>query len=112
MKTDSDFYIILKKPNYINAVKDLDPIAAKTDKNLFQEIFDHILSLLNITESNNLYEQAFATATNLLEEQRILTENTALERDQYEQMMQDVFKNDIFVEMTDSELEDLIKKCK
>ena len=97
---------------FINAVKDLDPIAAKTDKNLFQEIFDHILSLLNITESNNLYEQAFATATNLLEEQRILTENTALERDQYEQMMQDVFKNDIFVEMTDSELEDLIKKCK
>jgi len=34
---------------------------------MFEEIFDYILKLLNITKNNSLYSQAFSVATNILE---------------------------------------------
>jgi hypothetical protein len=34
---------------------------------MFEEIFDYILKLLNITKNNSLYSQAFSVASNILE---------------------------------------------
>ena len=56
-------------------IKDLQVIAPlnkqKDYKNLFEEIFDYILSLVRITKNNSLYHQAFAVATNIIEEQSV-----------------------------------------
>lgn len=63
--TDGEFISKLMKIPSIDNIK---------SKNLFQQLFDYILSLFKITSSNNLYEQAFAVATNIVEKQ---AENTA-----------------------------------
>jgi hypothetical protein len=39
-------------------------------KNLFEEIFDYILSLVNIGRTNSLYEQALSVASNVIEDQK------------------------------------------
>ena len=54
-------------------IKDLSAIEA-TDtfkyKNLFEEIIDQILNLLNINKGSSLYDQSVAVATNILDYQR------------------------------------------
>ncbi|HEY8363986.1 MAG TPA: hypothetical protein VIK84_00320, partial [Haloplasmataceae bacterium] len=50
----------------INALKEIPPVDNIEYKNLFEEIYDFILSLLGINKKDNLYEQAFSLATNII----------------------------------------------
>ena len=60
-------------------IKDLQNIPSlsgvKEYNNLFEEIFDYLLKVLGITKDSNLYEQAFAIATNILENERLQNES-------------------------------------
>jgi len=58
--TDSRFIVKLQK---------IDAIEGKKYSNLFEEILDHILKLIGLKKGENLYNQAFATATNVLQYQ-------------------------------------------
>lgn len=53
----------------INKLQGIDAIEGKKYANLFEEIIDHILKLLGLNKSDNLYNQAFATATNILQQE-------------------------------------------
>jgi hypothetical protein len=72
MTNPSEFLVALfTDVNTINLLKEIPPMdTTKKYSNLFEEIFDFILNLLNFTKENSsLYEQAFSTATNIISEQ-------------------------------------------
>lgn len=71
--TNVDEFIValFTDPRLIKKLKDIE--ASKNISkynNLFQEIFDYILSLVNIGRTNSLYEQAFEVASNVIEDQK------------------------------------------
>ena len=66
---DEFFVALFTDSEFILELQNLDPIDIKNYKNLFEEIFDYILNLLNITKGNSLYNQAFAVASNMLQEE-------------------------------------------
>jgi hypothetical protein len=69
-------------------VKQLLEIPAKPGEkeyaNIFDQLFDYILGLFGITESNALYGQAYAVATNILEDFRKTTEQLMQDEEQYQ----------------------------
>jgi hypothetical protein len=72
--TDADF---------IKQLQNVPPLNKKKYKNLFEEVFDKILKLLRITKSSPFYEEAFSTATNIIENFR----QSAIEQENYEEYL-------------------------
>ena len=64
---DEFFVALFTDSKFIKELENLAPIDIKNYNNMFEEIFDYILKLLNITKNNSLYSQAFSVATNILE---------------------------------------------
>ena len=58
--TDESFVDLLKTIPPLNTIKEY--------KNLFEEIFDYVVSLFDVSPDSNLYKQAYAVATNVLDE--------------------------------------------
>jgi len=54
--------------SFVKDLKNIEPISIGKYKNFFEEIFDFVLSLFNITKRDSLYTQSFSVATNLLED--------------------------------------------
>lgn len=69
-------------------VKQLLELPAKPGEkeysNLFEQLFDYILGLFGIQETDALYGQAYAVATNVLEESRATTERLVQDEEQYQ----------------------------
>lgn len=59
---------------FIDALQKVDSSQPTTFRNLLQEIFDYILSLFGIKSTNSIYKDAFAVATNILEEAHMARE--------------------------------------
>jgi hypothetical protein len=72
--TDADF---------VKQLQNVPPLNKKIYKNLFEEVFDKILKLLRITKSSPFYEEAFSTATNIIENFR----QSAIEQENYEEYL-------------------------
>ncbi len=67
----------------------IEPLkGAKEHRNLFEQIFDYILSLFGITKDNSLYHQAFAIATNIIDNQ---DENSEVQQNR----MKDLAENEV-----------------
>lgn len=66
---DEFFVALFTDANFIKQLSELEPIDVKKYSNLFQEIIDTILNLLNINKGSSIYDQAFAVATNILQEE-------------------------------------------
>ena len=66
---DEFFVALFTDAKFIKQLSELAPIDIKKYSNLFQEIIDHILNLLNIKKGDSVYDQAFAVATNILQEE-------------------------------------------
>ena len=64
---DEFFVALFTDSKFIKELENLAPIDIKNYNNMFEEIFDYILKLLNITKNSSLYSQAFSVATNILE---------------------------------------------
>jgi hypothetical protein len=90
--TDADF---------VKQLQNVPPLNKKKYTNLFQEVFDKILKLLRITKSSPFYEEAFSTATNIIENFR----QNAIEQENYEEYL----KSNVYGESLYSEEEPTIK---
>jgi hypothetical protein len=66
---DEFFVALFTDAKFIKQLSELAPIDVKKYSNLLQEIVDHILNLLNIKKGDSVYDQAFAVATNILQEE-------------------------------------------
>ena len=70
--SDADEFMValFTDSEFMKTLSNIPPMSGiKEYKNLLQEIFDYFLSLINITKSDpTLYSQAFAVATNVLED--------------------------------------------
>jgi hypothetical protein len=64
---DEFFVALFTDSKFIKELENLAPIDIKNYNNMFEEIFDYILKLLNITKNSSLYSQAFSVASNILE---------------------------------------------
>ena len=65
---DEFFVALFTDSKFIKELENLAPIDIKNYNNMFEEIFDYILKLLNITKNSSLYSQAFSVASNILED--------------------------------------------
>lgn len=76
--TNMDEFIVelFTDASFINGLQKLESNQPTEFKNLLQEIFDYILSLFGIKSSNSIYKDAFAVATNILEEAHLAREIT------------------------------------
>jgi len=90
--TDADF---------VKQLQNVPPLNKKKYTNLFQEVFDKILKLLRITKSSPFYEEAFSTATNIIENFK----QNAIEQENYEEYL----KSNVYEESLYSEEEFNIK---
>jgi|688.fasta_scaffold00105_25 hypothetical protein len=66
---DEFFVALFTDAKFIKQLSELAPIDVKKYSNLLQEIVDHILNLLKINKGDSVYDQAFAVATNILQEE-------------------------------------------
>jgi hypothetical protein len=91
---DEFFVALFTDAKLIKALENIEPVNIKAYKNLFEELFDIILRALNFKTTDNLYSQAFAIATNIVDPERIEREEqefriqAELERDAFEADMQ------------------------
>lgn len=71
LKNIKEFTVALfTDSTFIKELQNVPPIKIKKYANLFEEVFDYILSLFKFSKTNEtLYNQAFAVATNILQEQ-------------------------------------------
>ena len=73
---DEFFVALFTDSKFIKELENLAPIDIKNYNNMFEEIFDYILKLLNITKNSSLYSQAFSVASNILEDTNNLLEKS------------------------------------
>jgi len=69
--TNIDEFIteLFTSAEFVNELMKISPTSeVSAYKNFFEELVEHILSLFGITNDDNLYSQAFAVATNIIEE--------------------------------------------
>jgi len=80
MADEYEFLVALfTNAEFIKNLQNIPPLSGvKEYNNLFEEIFDYLLKVLGITKASNLYEQAFAVATNILENERLQNESLNL----------------------------------
>jgi hypothetical protein len=81
--------------NFIKALQGIPPLNKKKYTNLFQEVFDKILNLLRISKNSSFYEEAFSTATHIIENSK----QRAIEQKEYEEYI----KSDVYEESLGSE---------
>ena len=95
--------------NLIEILKDTEAVPGLKDHtNLFTQLMDYMLSLFDIHKSNTtLYTQAFAVATNILEEQR----QGAVVRNEYNKAMAYSLKNNIFEYSAEADIQEMRKNC-
>jgi hypothetical protein len=75
---------IFTNSNFIKKLKSIPPVndrEVKNFKNLFEQLLDFILDVIGLPKGDNLYEQAFAVTTNIIEEnvKKLQEEKMALE---------------------------------
>jgi hypothetical protein len=91
---DEFFVGLFTDGQLIKALENIEAVNTPSYKNLFEEIFDIILKILNFKSTDNLYTQAFSIATNIIDVDRIEKEEqefrmqAELERDAFEADMQ------------------------
>jgi hypothetical protein len=108
---------IFTDAKFINALKEVAPIEGlKEHKNLFTQLMDYILNLFNIFESNkSLYTQAFATATQVLENQRLSTIESNIQgnilSDNFSSAFNSIVDDSVFTAVSENELEEMRKTC-
>ncbi len=78
---------------FIKKLQGLEAIEGKKYANLFEEIMDHILNFLGLDKKSSLYDQAFATATNVLQQE--LDSKEALAELESGMTAEDQFMDDI-----------------
>lgn len=62
---------IFTDANFIKQLKDIPPFKGKNKyKNFFEEVFNTILNALGIKTTDNVYEEAFSIASNIIEDAR------------------------------------------
>ena len=73
--TEDEFFVALfTDAKFIKALQETAPVDNIKYTNLFEELINHILNMLGITQNNeNLYRQAFSVATNILEYEKDYT---------------------------------------
>jgi hypothetical protein len=70
--TDEFLVALFTDSKFINSLENVPPVSGKF-RNFFEEVFDWFLKLLRINKPE-FYEQAFAVATNILEDFKVLNE--------------------------------------
>lgn len=55
---------------FIKELSKIPPVDYSTFRNLMEEIFSYLIDLIGITKGDNLYSQAFAVSTHIIEEQQ------------------------------------------
>jgi len=66
---DEFFVALFTDSALIKELQEIKPLKnTKEYKNLWEELLDYILNILNIKKGNSLYKQAFALATNVLDD--------------------------------------------
>ena len=66
---DEFFVALFTDAKFITQLKELAPADVKNYKNLFEEIIDAILNALGLNKGSSAYNQAFAIASNILQEE-------------------------------------------
>lgn len=66
---DEFFVALFTDAKFIKQLSELAPIDVKNYSNLLEEIIDTILNLLKINKGDSVYAQAFAVASNILQEE-------------------------------------------
>jgi len=66
---DEFFVALFTDAKFITQLKELAPADVKNYKNLFEEIIDAILNVLGLNKGSSAYNQAFAIASNILQEE-------------------------------------------
>jgi len=74
---------IFTNASFVMHLQNVPSLNKKKYKNLFEELFDKILGLLRITKSSPFYEEAFSTATNIIENFK----QSAIEQENYEEYL-------------------------
>ena len=110
MSNKDEFLVgLFTNANLIEILKDTEAVPGLKDHtNLFTQLMDYMLSLFDIHKSNTtLYTQAFAVATNILEEQR----QGAVVRNEYNKAMAYSLKNNIFEYSAEADIQEMRKNC-
>jgi hypothetical protein len=70
--TEDEFFVALfTDAKFIKVLQEIPPVDNVKYTNLFEEIMNHLLKVLGITQENdNLYRQAFSVATSILDYQK------------------------------------------
>jgi hypothetical protein len=98
--TDADF---------VKQLQNVPPLNKKKYTNLFQEVFDKILKLLRITKSSPFYEEAFSTATNIIENFRQREIEKTIQKEEYAKEYEEYLKSSAYEESLYSEEKPNIK---
>ena len=98
--TDADF---------VKQLQNVPPLNKKKYTNLFQEVFDKILKLLKITKSSPFYEEAFSTATNIIENFRQREVEKIIQKEEYAKEYEEYLKSSAYEESLYSEEQTNIK---
>lgn len=80
---DEFFVAIFTDGTFIKKLQSLDAVDIKKYDNLFEEIMDYLLNLLGFISTDNLYSQAIAVASNILEYEYTRNEDLKLEQEYY-----------------------------
>jgi len=95
---DEFFVALFTDAKFITQLKELAPADVKNYKNLFEEIIDAILNALGLNKGSSAYNQAFAIASNILQEESEQQESIRAynESASYEDLSESMFDREQF----------------
>ena len=107
--TDEFMTALFTDANFVTKLKNVPPLNKKKYTNLFNEVFDKILSLLGITKSYSFYEEAFSTATNIIENFRQREIEKTIQQEEYAKEYEEYLKSPAYQKQLFSEEQPIIK---
>lgn len=101
--TDEFITALFTDADFITKLQNVPPLNKKKYKNLFEEVFDKILNLLRITKSSSFYDEAFSTATNIIENFRQREIEKAKQQEEYAKEYEEYLKSPAYQKQLFSE---------
>jgi len=88
---DEFFVHLFTDGQFIHKLQSIEPTDIGKYTNLFEELMDYLLSILGFVSTDNLYSQAMAVASNILEQEYNTQQSIMQENDYYDSLEEPLF---------------------
>lgn len=88
---DKFFVAIFTDSAFIKKLQSLEAINVQKYPNLFEEIIDYLLSILGFVSTDNLYSQAMAVASNIIQHEYDTQQYIIMENEYYDSLQEPLF---------------------